>query len=57
MRSHPNILLLRTRKLNEAEKAFQRVRRDKFDQQIDCPRGTPNEMHYQHSVIAEEEHR
>ena len=41
MRSHPNILLLRTRKLNEAEKAFQRVRRDEFDQQMTVPGGRP----------------
>jgi hypothetical protein len=48
MRSHPNILLLRTRKLNEAEKAFQRLRRDEFDPADRLSsRGTPNEMHHQ----------
>ncbi len=48
---------MRTRKFDEAEKAFQRLRWDEFDQQIDCPRRKPNEIHHQHSVIAEEEHR
>jgi hypothetical protein len=50
----PKYSSLRTRKFKEAEKAFQRLRRDEFDQQINCPR-KPNEMHHQHSVIAEEE--
>jgi hypothetical protein len=33
----PKYSSLRTRKFNEAEKAFQRLRQDEFDQQIDCP--------------------
>ena len=47
----------RVRIFPRTAKALKRLRRDEFDQQIGCPWRYPNEMHHQHVVIPEEEHR